>query len=283
MKTTKFLVSLLTIPLLLNAICFNASAQYPNNAAMNISKTLGLSSWTGSMQPVRKFVNQYGNCYAFAPADWGITGTRQEGDALDMFSADRNSYAGYLIVGVQGNLTTGYYGQTYGTPERYLHTILSNNGNNNVSYGEPVRDGFGYTILPFELGGTAGVKGVVFYKVWSVPGDPYGYIMAIRTAKTVKNLWKSKGSQAVSVALSIRSVVQFQSGGNYSSGNTEEKKVESEYNVQLGMEYVHDPDTGENYWVNPAKDYDETGLYGPGYYKHTGNDIKKLVPGRSDD
>jgi hypothetical protein len=49
------------------------------------------------------------------------------------------------------------------------------------------------------------------------------------------------------------------------------------------MEYVHDPDTGENYWVNPSQDYDENGRDGPGYYKQVGFDTKKLSEGRSDD
>ncbi|MBN1822307.1 MAG: hypothetical protein JW833_16420, partial [Prolixibacteraceae bacterium] len=83
--------------------------------------------------------------------------------------------------------------------------------------------------------------------------------------------------------LSIRSVVQIQTNSNYSSGSNEDTEVESGYNMQLGMEYVHDPDTGENYWVSPGTDYNETGRDGPGYYKQVGNDIKKLLPGRSDD
>jgi hypothetical protein len=33
--------------------------------------------------------------------------------------------------------------------------------------------------------------------------------------------------------------------------------VESTYNQQLGMEYAHDPDTGENYWMNHAADWTE--------------------------
>ncbi|MGD9930284.1 MAG: hypothetical protein AB7U05_09705 [Mangrovibacterium sp.] len=244
---------------------------------------MGADSYSGGLFPVRKHVNQYRNCSAMAPADWMITSSRREGDALDICSGDGNLYAGYLVLGVQGSLATGFYRYMYATPETFLNYSISENGSKAVRYGEPVTDQLGYTILPFEVEGAPAVEGVVFYRVWPVPGDPYGYVLTMRMAKTLKQLWKTRGAQAISVALSIRSVVQLQPGGTNSPGNIEDKKVESGYNRQLGMEYAHDPDTGENYWVSPGTDYQETGLYGPGYYKTSGNDTKKLLPGRSDD
>ncbi|MBP6977296.1 MAG: hypothetical protein PHD61_04810 [Bacteroidales bacterium] len=280
-KILQFRFLILTIFLI--SFFISTSAQYYDNSEMKISTTLGISSYSEGIQPVQKYFTQYGNCYAFAPANWEITGCRREGDALDICSADRNMCAGYLILGVQGSLATGYYSQIYATPETYLSYIISENGEKAVSYGEPVRDVYGYTMLPFEIEGSPAVTGVVFYKVWAVSGDPYGYIIAIRIAKTVKQFWRSKGAQVVSVCLSIRSVVQFQSSGSNNPESFEDKEVESGYNMQLGMEYVHDPDTGENYWVSPSKDFNETGPDGPGYYKHIGNDTKKLLPGRSDD
>jgi hypothetical protein len=102
-------------------------------------------------------------------------------------------------------------------------------------------------------------------------------------AKTLKPLWERQGADAIAVALSIRSVVQLRSGGSSNTGSSEESTVESGYNMQLGREYVHDPDTGENYWVSPSQDYDENGKDGPGYYKRVGVDQKKLSEGRSDD
>ncbi|MBN2774994.1 MAG: hypothetical protein JXR31_12130, partial [Prolixibacteraceae bacterium] len=223
----------------------------------------------------------YGNCYAVAPANWEITGTGNNGNALDIYSADRKMYAGYMILGVQGSLATGFYSYMYSTPETFINYTISESGTKNVSYGEPVRDALGYTILPFEIEGV--IQGVVFYRTWAIPGDPYGYVIVSRVAKTMKQIWSSMGANAISVALSIRSVVQIQTNSNYSSGSNEDTEVESGYNMQLGMEYVHDPDTGENYWVSPSTDYNETGRDGPGYYKQVGNDIKKLLPGRSDD
>lgn len=283
MKIKKLHFKFLAITFFISVLINSTSAQRSNKSGEEISKILGISSYSGGMQPVQKHVTPYGNCYAFAPANWIITDNRREGDALGMYSADRNMYAGYLVMGVQGGLTTGYYSYMYATPKTFLNYLISESGTKMVSYGASVIDDYGYTILPFEVEGSPAVKGLVFYRVWSVPGDPYGYVLVIRIAKTVKQFWGSLGAQAISVALSIRSVVQYQSGGSNNSGSTDEQKAESGYNMQLGMEYVHDPDTGENYWVSPGKDYHETGPDEPGYYKRIGNDTKKLLYGRSDD
>ena len=51
--------------------------------------------------------------------------------------------------------------------------------------------------------------------------------------------------------------------------------------MQLGTGYVHD-DTGRNYLVDPATDYNPTGPDGPGYYRQNGNFLEKLTPGWSD-
>lgn len=186
-------------------------------------------------------------------------------------------------MGVQGGLTTGYYSYQFANPETYLNFILSENGTKNVSYGQIFQDQLGYMILPFEINQSPPVKGVVFYRVWSIPGDPYGYIISMRLAKGLESIWRTHGNQAIAVALSIRCYKQLIVQDNSSSQNTTDKRVESEYNMQLGMEYAHDPATGENYWVNPSTDFNETGLYGPGYYKYVGNETKKLTNGRSDD
>ena len=283
MKTKRFYLRPFALINLLISFILPTSAQFANSPEMKKLTQPTISTYSGGIQLIRKHFNQHKNCYAFAPADWEITGSRREGDALDIYSADRSMYAGYLILGVNGGLATGYYSRIYATPETFINYNISENGSKTVFYGHPFRDSLGYTMLPFEIEGTPSVKGVVFYRVWSIPGDPYGYIIVMRNAKTLKHLWTNLGAQAISVSLSIRSIVQIRADGNNNSKNSDDKRVESSYNMQLGMEYAHDPDTGENYWVNPSKDYNETGKDGPGYYKNIGNDTKKLMTGRSDD
>ena len=54
------------------------------------------------------------------------------------------------------------------------------------------------------------------------------------------------------------------------------------YNPQLGTEYVTNPETGQNYLVDPSVSWSDTGPDGAGYYAQNGNDWVKLQPGRTD-
>jgi len=231
----------------------------------------------GGMVPVRLHVDPYRTCMAVAPANWGIYGSRREGDALDMAAADGSMAAGYGVAGVPGPMIRYHPGSA--TPESRLHTELSEGGRGQVVYGQPLRDAtFGYTWLPFEL---ANYRGGALYRAWPIPNDPGGYILLQRRAQTFKHLWEHQGAQAIAVALSIRCTRQLQpapdAAGRRPPGDDQ---MESTYNQQLGMQYAHDAATGENYWVSPSTDWDETGPEGPGYYKRSGNDRRKLVPGR---
>jgi hypothetical protein len=244
-------------------------------------ETLPGIEFTGSALPVRVHVNQYRNCYAIAPANWVIYGERREGDALDIGALAEGIGAGWWAHGVPGPLAMSDP-YRFGTPEASIHTDLSGQRfgrNDPISYGQPVRDRFGYTWLPYE---SPTYKGVVIYQVWPVPGDPYGYVVVQRMATARKPLWERQGAVAIAVALSIRCAVQVRpsdEGGR--TGRTDDDEIESTYNQQLGMEYAHDPATGENYWMNHGTDWRENGPEGPGYYKQSGNELRKLVPGRS--
>lgn len=269
----------------------NPLAKSPPNHQVSKLKQKPLSTqsplgtrFAGSMQPVRTHVNQYRTCSAVAPANWIISGENREGNALDIIAADRSMYAGYFISGVTGLMIT-YNPNLYATPEIYLQNNLSSYGKFQVSYGQPIRDDFGYTWLPYEVtdpNDPRGGKGVVLYRVWPLPDNPAGYILLLRDARTEKPLWERQGAQAIAVALSIRCTVQLRPPtGSDGRGRTEDDKVESTYNQQLGMEYAHDAATGENYWVSQSTDWQNDGPEGPGYYKRSGNDLRKLAPGRS--
>ncbi len=239
------------------------------------------AGFTGGMVPVRLHMDVYRTCRAIAPGNWVIYGSRREGDALDMMTTDKSMAAGYLVVGIPG-LEVRVRPQVNATPELFLHNILSSGGRVPVSYGQPLRDAtFGYTGLPFEL---PDYRGVVLYRALPMPGDPGGYIFLSRRAQTLSPLWERQGAQAIVVALSIRCTRQLQPSPDVAGGGrggSSDDRAESTYNQQLGMEYAHDPATGENYWVSPGTDWRDTGPEGPGYYTRSGNDWRKLVPGRS--
>ncbi len=239
------------------------------------------TGFSGGMVPVRVLINQPRNCLAIAPMNWIIYGATSKGNALDMATADGSMAAGYLVDGIPGQLAAAY-SHLYATPEMYIHNSLSLGGRAQVAYGQPTRDdAMGYTWLPFEVAepGALGepARGVLLYRVWApLPGDPAGYIVVIRRAQAARSLWQSQGALAIAVALSIRCTVQLQP-----TGGRDDDRVESTYNQQLGMEYAHDPATGENYWVSPGADWQNVGPQGPGYYKRSGNELRKLAPGRS--
>ena len=242
------------------------------------SSPLGIG-FAGGTVPVRLHMDVYRTCLAVAPANWVIYGSRPEGDGLDMMTTDRSMAAGYLIVGIPG-LLVRTRPQVYATPELYLHNILSAGGRFPVAYGQAMRDAaFGYTWLPFEF--PEDYRGGVFYRVWPMPADPGGYILLYRRVQTFKPLWERQGAQAISVALSIRCTRQLRPSPDVAGrGGSDDDRAETTYNQQLGMEYAHDPVTGDNYWVSPSTDWDETGPQGPGYYTRIGNERRKLVPGR---
>jgi hypothetical protein len=154
-----------------------------------------------------------------------------------------------------------------------------------VSCGQPMRDdNLEYTWLPFELtepNKPDMSRGVIPCRVWPLPSDPGGYIMAGRRAQTAKHLWERQGAQAIVVALCTYCTVQLRppSGGGVPD-RTEEYRVESTHNQQLGMEYAHDAATCENYWVSPSTDWQNDGPEGPGYCRRSGKDLRKRVPGR---
>ena len=56
----------------------------------------------------------------------------------------------------------------------------------------------------------------------------------------------------------------------------------SDYSRWSGMENVHDPATGQNYWVEAGRDWRENGPKGPGYYANINGEQRLLSAGRSD-
>jgi len=54
------------------------------------------------------------------------------------------------------------------------------------------------------------------------------------------------------------------------------------YSQQLGTEYAHDPDTGENFLMNYGADYRDSGPQGAGFYRDVNGELRKLEPGRSE-
>jgi hypothetical protein len=262
----------------LSALMVTASAQQLKYTSIAQIGT----SYKGSVQPLKPLVSQGGQCSAWSPAHWVISGVSPQGNALDLILPDKSMYAGYLSVGIPGS--KAYKDTAFASPRAFLNTTISESGKYKVTWGKPLQDKLGMTILSFEImdpNDSRQGKGVVIYQVTKVPGDIDGYIIESYTAQTFKDLWASQGAEAIAVALSIRCT-----GGARTYGSTYRsiypKKIESFYAKEVGLDFAHNPTTGENYWVNVVTDKNVQGAQGPGYYLKSGNDLKKLLPGRKE-
>jgi hypothetical protein len=130
------------------------------------------------------------------------------------------------------------------------------------------------------------LKGLVAYKVFGM-GDG-SYVALVRTAGSPHAMWGRYGVEATAVARSVQCQVPLLPSRTKSDmpappkkGKRGREEGDSEYSPWLGMEHYHDTTTGENYWVSPSSDWNETGPQGPGYYTKIGNDVRKLEPGLS--
>jgi hypothetical protein len=223
-------------------------------------------------------------CSALGPQGWRVFNERNEGDGVDFVSPDATLGAGYLIVGLPSMMLPTYGG----SPESAVKFILQNFGQLPSQFSPNQPDHTGFNIIRWQ--NQQGV-GLALWYTFPLQGDPRGFVLVMRTGMVTTQGDPQRLREAVAVATSIRCTVALRPPppADYTSPPTQHRKkprsddeAASEYNAQLGMEYVHDKTTGENYWVSPSTDYRQNGPEGPGYYKQVGNDLRKLLPGRSD-
>jgi len=152
--------------------------------------------------------------------------------------------------------------------------------------GNPAATMDGYMV---ELAKTS--KGYYQF-IWATfPGDGMNinYILALRVAAAPTSLWPTFGGMLTHIAATQKCTLQdlpdaeifTPSSGASNASTTGPNSETGGYNPWLGSEWVSDQDTGQNYLVT-TNDWSETGPYGPGYYKQSGNDLKVLTPGRLD-
>jgi len=239
---------------------------------------------------VKLVVKKAQHAVALAPEDWTIT-TNAQASTVELQNADRSQYAGWMIVGINRAMQA-YYGPMYGdTPTSaitFLKMMLTywNEPTDPQYTGTISKPDAYFTVRTFE---SSTRQGIIAYHAYPTGG--INYIESVFMAFTNRDLWKTKGGIAVQVASSIQAVTQLlppsdspTHSGSKRSGNEKtdpSAAIDRSYNKELGWQTVHDPATGENYTVEPAKDYNETGPDGPGYYRRNGNDIIKLEVGAS--
>lgn len=250
---------------------------------------------------------QIGGCSALLPEGWPSPVLNQTSTTFDAFSPDRSMYAGYGHQAVNTQLAP--YAWSYPPP-------LSDPA---LYSGDPAEVALAYArIIEMQLGGSGALaytaatdetigdyrllsiasdthRGLVFFHRRGFPGDGvnYSYSLPMYFALARSARWQSSGWSLARLAASIDCRAQFvprstgpEIGGSSSSTRSRSGEDDSSgagYNPQLGTEVVHDPTTGENYLVDPSRDWSETGPNGPGYYApRGGGDYVQLQPGRVD-
>jgi hypothetical protein len=226
-------------------------------------------------------------CNALAPPDWSFTGENPAGSAFgaDMQRADGKVVASYFIVGISGEMRASpTYGRWYATPQQAAMASLSQLGTVPVQCGAPSSPAPGLSLMQCR---TAQHVGLVLYQAFPMQGN--GFVLVMRTAGAVPALWPRDGAQAAAVARSIRCNVPLRpSSFDYTSGPGTPGKARrgkeegnSDYSRWSGMENVHDPATGQNYWAEAGRDWRANGPKGPGYYTNVNGEERLLAAGRS--
>jgi hypothetical protein len=223
-------------------------------------------------------------CSALVPPGWSWTGENPAGSAFgaDIMRSDRRALASYYVTGVAPEMRTGYYARWYATPDAAAMSALSQLGTVTIQCSTPRVVSGGQKMMSCR---TPNYVGVALYQ--SFPMQNNGYVVVIRTAAAAPEEWGKVGEMASAVSRSIRCNIPLRPSTaewtSPSSGSREEKRkkeADSEYSQWLGMENYHDSSTGQNYWVNPSNDWNETGPRGPGYYVNIGGETRKLDAGR---
>lgn len=270
----------------------------------NSTKTNGAPARLVSNETAFQLVpDSAGTCTVLRPADWTKPVPAPGNQGADLSNADKSMYAGNPYWQINTSLA-GYasvYQPPMNNPDLYSsdppaaalawgNVILSQlGGDGALAYTNETNDTIGEYALRSVASGTH--KGVVFYHTSGFPAsDGYTYILPTRYALTRTDLWASKGFMVARVAASLQCTATYvprassgpDFGSSSSSSSSDSNGGEDGYNPQLGTEYVHDQNTGENYLVDPSQNWSSDGPDGAGYYKANGNDYTKLSPGRSD-
>ncbi len=228
---------------------------------------------------VNGFRGQY--CMSMGPRGWAVIAENPQRVSFgaDMLSGDGKAAASYAIFGT-GNMAPM---RGFETPDRAVAFNLSRFGQLRAQFGERRQIDRNVFTLPYR---TAETQGMAYYQV--IPAQQGGWMVVLRTAYTALGFWDRRGAEASAVARSLRcNVPSMPPAPDPPSLNSkpkpkpgqEEGESDSLYNQWLDKEYFHNPTTGENFWVSPSSDYQQTGPQGPGYYAQHGNDIIKLQSG----
>ena len=236
---------------------------------------------TRSLGEVQVQTLRWKSCEAATPEGWTVSAETPVGTAFgaNLKRLDGAATVSYLVFGVPPAVRpSASYQQWYATPDRAIIGQLTQFGANPTTCNTPAElmAGSGYMEMSCE---SPAFKNVVAYKVFGRVESGYAVLMRMAGAPT--NTWNQIGEEATAVARSVQCQVPLLPSRmkleipEPPKGQGSRKRN----SPWFGTESYHDSKTGQNYWVSPTRDWDETGLEGPGYYIKVGNSARKLKPG----
>ena len=237
-------------------------------------------------------VKQSQFCSAYMPGDWSFSNNQQASTA-EALSSDRTMYSGWGILAVNKAMEP-YYGPLYGDPEKSIMYLTNQifqqqlGDSSPVAYTSGPEDFLGYFSL--RAISSQRFEGWVFYKIY--PMNQMEYVESVYWAVGARSPQQQKAKMAAGVTVSLRCRTQFRPP-DYGSGSGGGEKTGRNgcgtggaltgYQKELGSQYAHSTDTGENYLFDVSQ-WQENGPQGAGYYREKGGgDYEKLELGRSDD
>ena len=247
------------------------------NAALNGSAAPAARPITAAQQAQRV---QQGPCSAVLPAGWQFM-PDQHGQTADVFGP-KGAHAAWGIVAINPALQQDY-GDIFGPPDTHAAAITSKLTQAQAQFVSWQNIAGFYTAHEFKAGPNAGI---VLYHVY--PADMGQYIISEYFAwapQTDPALLSQ--AEAIMTSLQCTSSVRPQQLAQYvphsgvpdpKSGGLAEGDSLKDYNSTIGTQYAHDG-AGNNYLLDRASQWSDTGPDGPGYYKGTGVNRVKLTPG----
>ena len=156
------------------------------------------------------------HCSAQAPGDWRFTGERAERQTFgaDLQRADGAVLASYFLVGVPADMRrSATYGQWFGSPHQAAIAMLSHMGRQPVQCGQPSAGEAGLWTMQCR---TPQHVGVAVYQAHPTPDD--GFVLVMRTAGAVPQLWPVERESAIAVSRSIRCNVPLKPPQDHTGG-----------------------------------------------------------------
>jgi hypothetical protein len=214
-----------------------------------------------------------GQCNGLAPDEWEVRGHASDDSMIHVAAKAGFQHALFETAPLKGR-----------DPRRVVMEVLDQTFHDTVAATPTQAQPFGFT--QFNYGLKRGVAGFVLYRVrddrifiWTaaVPAADAAWAEPLAGAVTLSLRCPAPPSAALSrdpalpaTAVSTRCQAGHCTDGDYAGA----------YMNVLKLGFVHDPD-GDNYLVNPRRDFWQNGAEGAGYYHQIGGTNEKLEPGRT--